>query len=56
MLIEELIEITQSVGKLAYLVYQEGRHEYANKLTRAIEIQLELKREIENELRKLTQK
>ena len=56
MLIEELIEIAQRVGKLAYLVHQEGRQEYANKLTRAIERQLELKREIENELRKLTQK
>ena len=56
MLIEELIEIAQSVGKLAYLVHQEGRQEYANKLTRAIERQLEIKREIENELRRITQK
>lgn len=56
MLIEELIEVAQRVGKLAYLVHQEGRQEYANKLTRAIERQLEIKREIENELRRITQK
>jgi hypothetical protein len=52
MLIEELIEITQRVGKLAYLVHQEGRVEYESKLAQAVKRQLEIQVEIKEALSK----
>jgi hypothetical protein len=52
MLINELIEVAQSVGKLAYLVHQEGRVEYESKLAQAVKRQLEIQFEIKEALSK----
>jgi hypothetical protein len=52
MLINELIEVAQSVGKLAYLVHQEGRVEYESKLAQAVKRQLEIQVEIKEALSK----
>jgi hypothetical protein len=51
-MLNELIEVAQSVGKLAYLVHQEGRVEYESKLAQAVKRQLEIQVEIKEALSK----